>query len=110
VSEYYAYQELMLYEAFNLCHEGEGARLLESGKTAPGGETPVNPSGGVLCANPVVATGLIRLAEAAAQVSNRAGDIQVEGARKSLAHAGGGFAMQAAACVVLERRYEGGKG
>lgn len=107
VSEYYAYQELMLYEALGLCGDGEGAAFLESGAPATGGGTPVNPSGGVLCANPLVATGLVRLAEAAAQVSNRAGDIQVEGARKALAHAGGGFAMQTAACVVVERKYEG---
>jgi len=110
VSEYYAYQELMLYEALGLCDEGEGARLLESGATGPDGRTPVNPSGGVLCANPVVATGLVRLAEAAAQVSNRAGEMQVEGAKKAMAHAGGGFAMQTAACMVLERKYEGGNG
>jgi len=83
---------------------------LESGATGPGGRTPVNPSGGVLCANPVVATGLVRLAEAAAQVSNRAGEMQVEGAKKAIAHAGGGFAMQTAACIVLERKYEGGNG
>jgi acetyl-CoA C-acetyltransferase len=75
-----------------------------------GGGTPVNPSGGALCANPLVATGLVRLAEASAQVSNRAGDIQVEGARKALAHAGGGFAMQTAACMVVERKYEGKSG
>jgi acetyl-CoA C-acetyltransferase len=107
VSEYYAYQELMLYEALRLCEEGEGARLLDSGETQPEGRTPVNPSGGVLCANPVMATGLVRLAESAAQVSNRAGKMQVEGARKALAHAGGGLAMQTAACMVVERKYEG---
>ncbi len=60
---------------------------------------------------PVACRGLeVRLAEAAAQVSNRAGDIQVEGARKALAHGGGGFAMQTAACVVVERKYEGKSG
>lgn len=103
VSEFYAYQELMLYEALGLCGQGESAELLEKGATGPGGETPVNPSGGALCANPLVATGLVRLAEAAAQVSGRAGDLQIEGAKKALAHSGGGLAMQTAACVVVER-------
>ncbi len=104
VTEHYAYQELMLYEALGLCGYGEGAQLLDSGETGPGGKIPVNPSGGALCANPLVATGLVRLAESAAQVSKRAGDIQVDGAEKALACFAGGFAMQSAACAVLERR------
>ncbi|MBU4489175.1 MAG: thiolase family protein [Actinobacteria bacterium] len=103
VSEFYAYQELMLYEALGLCGEGESADILEAGVTGPGGRAQVNPSGGALCANPLVATGLVRLAEASAQVSGRAGGLQVEGARKALAHAGGGLAMQTAACIVVER-------
>jgi len=103
VSEFYAYQELMLYEALGLCGEGESADILKAGVTGTGGRTPVNPSGGVLCANPLLATGLVRLAEASAQVSGRAGDLQVEGAKKALAHAGGGLAMQTAACIVVER-------
>ncbi len=101
--EPYAYQELMLYEALGLCGEGEGAVLLESGATARGGEIPVNLSGGVTCANPLVATGLVRLAETAAQVTGRSGTLQLRGARRALAHASGGFAMQTAACVVIER-------
>jgi acetyl-CoA C-acetyltransferase len=104
LTEYYAYQEMMLYEALGLCGDGEGAELLDSGETGHGGRTPVNPSGGALCANPLVATGLVRLAEAAAQVSNRAGDLQVDGAERALAHATGGFAMQSAVTVVLERK------
>lgn len=102
LSEFYSYQELMLYEAFGLCGEGEGQDLVMSGETSAGGRLPVNPSGGVLCANPEVATGLVRLAEASAQVTGTAEGIQVEGARRALAHAGGGLAMQAAACVVVE--------
>lgn len=102
ICEFYAYQELMLYEALGLCGEGEAELLLESGATGPGGGTAVNPSGGVLCANPLVATGLVRLAEAAAQVSGRAGDVQVEGVEKALAHSSGGLAMQSAAVMVLE--------
>lgn len=103
VSEFYAYQELMLYEALGLCGEGESAEILEAGVTGPGGDTVVNRSGGALCANPLVATGLVRLAEASAQVTGRAKDLQLEGVRRALAHAGGGLAMQTGACVVVER-------
>ncbi|MHB8895773.1 MAG: thiolase family protein [Candidatus Geothermincolia bacterium] len=103
ISEFYAYQELMLYEALGLCDEGEGEALLASGETSPGGTTPVNLSGGVLCANPLVATGLVRLADASAQVSGRAEYSPLRGAKKALAHGGGGLAMQTASCVIVEK-------
>lgn len=102
LSEFYSYQELMLYEAIGLCGQGEGEDLLAT-LVREGGGVVVNPSGGALCANPLVATGLVRLAEACSQVSGRAGDLQVGQARRALAHAGGGFAMQTAACMVVER-------
>lgn len=102
VSEVYAHQELMLYEALGLCDEGEGAAFLSSGAPGPRGACPVNVSGGALCANPVMATGLVRLAEVSAQVTERAEGASVRGARRALAHAQGGYAMQSAACVVVE--------
>lgn len=54
------------------------------------GDLPVNPSGGVLSTNPIGASGMIRFAEAALQVRGRAGEHQVEGARRALGHAYGG--------------------
>jgi len=103
LTEFYAYQELMLYEAIGLCGEGEGADLLGTGATAAAGRTPSNISGGAICANPLVATGLVRLAEAASQVSGRAAGASVDGAKRALAHGSGGLAMQTAACVVVEK-------
>lgn len=103
VSEFYSYQELMLYEAVGLCGEGEGADLFASGDTSPRGRTAVNVSGGALCANPVVATGLVRLAEAAARVTDRAEYQPGLKGHKALAHGGGGLAMQTATCMVVER-------
>ena len=38
----------------------------------------------MLCANPVGATGVIRVAEAARQLHLKAGDYQVDGARQAL--------------------------
>jgi len=103
LSESFAYQELMLCEAFGLCAEGEGEELLKSRATERGGRLPVNPSGGATCANPLVATGLVRLADACAQVTGRTDGPRIEGAKKALAHAGGGLAMQTAACMVVEK-------
>jgi acetyl-CoA C-acetyltransferase len=57
----------------------------------------VNPSGGVLSTNPIGASGLLRMAEAALQVMGEAGEHQVPEARLALGHAYGGgsqfFAM-----------------
>lgn len=62
----------------------------------------INPSGGALAANPIMATGLVRLAEAALQVTGRAGERQVPGARQALAHATGGHALQQNLVWLLE--------
>ena len=47
----------------------------------------INPSGGALAANPIMATGLIRVAEAAQQVTKK-------GKRRTLAHVTGGLDLQ----------------
>ncbi len=86
------YAELAWYEILAFCREGEAGQLLEDGVTEIGGELPVNPSGGVLCANPVGATGVIRVAEAAAQILGRAGAHQIDGANLALATGYGVYA------------------
>jgi acetyl-CoA C-acetyltransferase len=78
------YAELAWYEILGFCAEGEAGRLIEEGITEIGGELPVNPSGGVLSANPVGATGVIRVAEAASQILGRAGAHQIDGAKTAL--------------------------
>lgn len=102
LTEEFAHQELMLCEALGLCDEGEAPLLVASGACGHGGRLPVNPSGGALCANPVPATGLVRLAEVAAHVTGRH-DEPIAGAKAGLALSTGGLGMQSAACVVLER-------
>ncbi|UCC60154.1 MAG: thiolase family protein [Dehalococcoidia bacterium] len=77
-------------EALGLCEEGGGPRLIRSGVTEMGGELPINPSGGVLATNPIGATGLLRIGEAALQVMGRAEDKQVEGAEVAVATGFGG--------------------
>jgi acetyl-CoA C-acetyltransferase len=79
---------------------GGGWRMVDSEATQPTGDFPVNPSGGVLSANPTGATGMIRFAEAAMQVRNQAGEHQIDGARIALGHAQGGAASYIAAWLV----------
>ena len=90
VCEAFSFQELIWTEALGLCNPGEGGRMVESGITAMDGEFPINPSGGVLSANPGGASAMIRQLEAALQVMGKAGEHQVPGVKKALAHSWGG--------------------
>ena len=92
VQEPYSCFELSYYESLGLCAPGGAAELVKSGATLMTGDIPVNPSGGCLGANPIGAAGLIRLIEAAMQVTGKAGEHQIEGARIAAAQTGGGWA------------------
>lgn len=100
VQEPYSCFELSYYESLGLCRPGGAAELIASGATAMGGDIPVNPSGGCQGANPIGAAGLIRLVEAAMQVTGRAGEHQVAGARLAAAQTGGGWANLRGLAVV----------
>ena len=56
----FTYQEMLFYECFGFCDFGESPDLVLKGVFDRDGELPVDPSGGVLCTNPIGATGLIR--------------------------------------------------
>lgn len=98
-----SYAELAWYEVLGFCEDGEAGRLVEQGVTEMEGELPVNPSGGVLSTNPVGATGVIRVAEAAAQLLGRAGDRQVPGSRTALATGYGVYAWSDVIVLGAER-------
>jgi acetyl-CoA C-acetyltransferase len=86
------YAELAMYECLGFCPKGGGGEFIDSGTPEMDGALPVNPSGGVLSANPVGATALIRVAEASLQVMNEAGERQVPRAERALATGYGGNA------------------
>jgi acetyl-CoA C-acetyltransferase len=96
----FSWYEPMWLENLGFAAEGEGWKLVEAGATAFDGDTPWNPSGGVLSSNPIGASGLIRFAEAAQQVRGVAGEHQVDGARRALGHAYGGGAQFFAMWIV----------
>jgi acetyl-CoA C-acetyltransferase len=95
------YAELLAYEALSLCPRQDWAARAADGSFARGGRLPVNLSGGVLTWNPVFCTGLMRIAEVANQIRGRAGAHQLPEARRGLAHAGSGFAMQYQAALIF---------
>ena len=96
----FSWFEPMWLENLGFCGAGEGWQLVRGGVTAPDGDLPVNPSGGVLCSNPIGASGMLRFLEAARQVMGRAGAHQVAGARRALGHAYGGGSQYFAMWVV----------
>lgn len=102
IHESFSHEELIFYEALGLCGVGKGSDLLDSGRTEIHGDLPVNPSGGALSANPLCATGLVRIAEAAMQVRGEAGRHQVgKEVKTALAHGQNGICAQQNAVFIL---------
>jgi acetyl-CoA C-acetyltransferase len=104
VYDAFTYQESMWTEGLGFCGPGEGGKLAVSGATAKGGDIPVNPSGGLLGAHPVIAGGLIRMVEAVRQIRGEAGAMQVKDQVKiALAHGVNGVCGQSHCVWLLGR-------
>ena len=89
--------EIIDSEDLGVVPRGEGAAWAGEGRTALGGDLPINPSGGLLAkGHPVGATGLSQLYEAVRQLRGDHPN-QVRGARFGLAHNLGGTGV---ACTV----------
>ena len=73
----YSFGGLIWIEDMGIVGHGEGPQYIGDGNTDMDGELPINPSGGPICTNPIGATGLIRCAEAALQVMDKAEGRQV---------------------------------
>ncbi|RYF53857.1 MAG: thiolase family protein, partial [Comamonadaceae bacterium] len=83
----FAIAELVYYEALGIAPRGQAVDLIRSDATTYGGKVVVNPSGGLLAkGHPVGASGVAQVAEAFWQLTNRAGDRQVDDARYALTH------------------------
>ncbi len=75
--------EYLAIDHIGLTGPGESWKAVESGDIALGGRLPINPSGGLIGGgHPVGASGIRMMLDAAKQVSDVAGDYQVEGARR----------------------------
>jgi acetyl-CoA C-acetyltransferase len=96
-----AYQLPMWAEGLGLADEGQGGKWVDSGKMDA---QHVNLSGGMLNGNPIMLGGLARALEAILQLQGEAGDRQVEGAAKAVAHGTTGPAGQHHAVIILEKQ------
>jgi acetyl-CoA C-acetyltransferase len=95
--------ELVNYEDLGLCERGTGWQLLQEGATTVGGDIPVNLSGGLQsCGHPIGATGVRVVKEVCDQVTGRAGERQVDGARRGLAHTLGGPGVLSSVMVITQ--------
>lgn len=93
--------ELQWYEDLGLCGEGEGAKLLREGATAPGGRIPVNCSGGLASFGEAVpAQAIAQVCELTWQLRGAAGARQVTGARVGITANQGLFGHGSAVVAV----------
>src|ERR1700719_3476076 len=75
--------EYMAIDHFGITKPGESWKAVEEGVIELGGRMPIKPSGGVVGGGPPVgATGVRQALEAFKQVTESAGDYQIEGAKK----------------------------
>ncbi|RPJ16439.1 MAG: thiolase family protein [Desulfobacteraceae bacterium] len=103
VYDAFTYQELMWLEAMGLSQDGKAGMNLEKGVYGLKGKLPVNPSGGLLSGHPVIAGGLIRIAEIVKQLRGEAAGYQVEGAKRGIAHGVNGLCGQSHCVWILDR-------
>jgi acetyl-CoA C-acetyltransferase len=74
--------EYAAIDHIGLTGPGESWKAIENGEIEIGGRLPINPSGGLIGGgHPVGASGIRMLVDAGKQVSDTAGDYQVEGAK-----------------------------
>lgn len=83
----FAHNELISYEALQLCPEGGARQFIADGDNTYGGKYVTNPSGGLLSkGHPLGATGLAQCHELVMQLRGAAEQRQVAGAQIALQH------------------------
>ena len=91
---------LLSLEALGFCDRGEAAAWIQDGRIRPGGDFPLNTSGGGLSYCHPGQFGVLLLVEAVRQLRGEGGARQVAGAEVALAHGTGGI-LSTHATVLL---------
>ena len=100
VYDSFTYTVLATLEALGFCKPGEGGAFVSNQRTAPGGDFPLNTSGGGLSYTHPGMFGMFLLIEATRQLRAECGDRQVKDARLALVNGTGG-AMSSTGTLVL---------
>ncbi len=100
VHDCFTWTETSNYEDLGFCRKGEGAHFIGEGRSALGGDMPVNTSGGLKSfGHPIGASGVRMIYEVVTQLRGQAGARQVKSPELGLVHNLGG--PGAVACVVV---------
>jgi acetyl-CoA acetyltransferase len=91
---------LLSLEGLGFCERGTAWEFIKNGRIAPGGDFPLNTSGGGLSYCHPGQFGVLLLVEAVRQLRGECGDRQVAGAKTALAHGTGGI-LSTSATVIL---------
>lgn len=97
--------EIVQSEDIGLFEKGEGWKAVMENKTRLGGNRPINTSGGLNSkGHPIGASGVAQAAEVYAQLTGRAGDRQIKGAKTGISVNMAGFGNNTTAIVYGDAR------
>ncbi|HEX5496237.1 MAG TPA: acetyl-CoA acetyltransferase [Mycobacteriales bacterium] len=96
----FTYTVLVTLEDLGFCAKGEGGAFVSGQRTAPGGDFPLNTSGGGLSYTHPGMFGIFLLIEAVRQLRGECGPRQVPGAEVGLVNGMGGYLSSAATAVL----------
>jgi len=95
---------ILTLEALGFCGLGEGGSFVEGGRTAPGGDFPMNTNGGGLSYTHSGMYGMYLLVEAVKQLRGECDARQVAGAKTAICHGTGGILSAAATAILSTER------
>jgi acetyl-CoA acetyltransferase len=98
----FTYTVLVTLEDLGFCAKGEGGDFVTGGRTAPGGDFPLNTSGGGLSYTHPGMFGIFLLIEAVRQLRGECGGRQTGDAEVAVVNGMGGY-LSSAATAVLAR-------
>jgi acetyl-CoA acetyltransferase len=98
----FTYTVLAQLEDLGFCAKGEGGEFVSGQRTAPGGDFPLNTSGGGLSYTHPGMFGMFLLIEAVRQLRGESGERQVSDAEVALVNGMGGY-LSSSATAILAR-------